>query len=143
MHLDRLDIYIALAAVIVTVVIITAITAAFKGKFPSVETLQELATLFNTKGGIVILLVTMWWFTLVSTVCFGIWVIVKGVDPQHAVVVTILGMLISQAFGNVNGALFKTMTGEDPKMPSGTIGRKFLHEEETVSSNTLTASGGG
>ena len=82
--------------------------------------LQELATVFNTKGGIVFVLLFMWLFTLCGTVSFGIWIIAKGIDPQHTIVVTILGMLVSQAFGNVNGALFTAFKGEDPHPLSGT-----------------------
>lgn len=115
MQFDRWDVYVALFAALFTLVAVATIVAAFKGRMPSVQTLQNLATLFNTKGGVVVLLVFMWWFTLVGTVSFGIWVIAKGIDPQHTVVVTILGMLISQAFGNVNGSLFTMFKGEDPK----------------------------
>jgi hypothetical protein len=84
------------------------------------QSLQELATVFNTKGGIVFVLLIMWLFTLCGTVSFGIWIIAKGIDPQHTIVVTILGMLVSQAFGNVNGALFTAFKGEDPHPLSGT-----------------------
>jgi hypothetical protein len=115
MSFDKLDIYIALGAVIITAFLVSTLILAYRGKFPSVQTLQDIATMFNTKGGIVLLLVVMWFLTLSTTVIFGVWVIVKGVDPQNAVTITIFGMLISQAFGNVNGALFKTMTGDDPK----------------------------
>jgi hypothetical protein len=121
MSFDKLDIYIALGAVIATAFIVSALISVYRGKFPSIQTLQDIATMFNTKGGIVLLLVTMWFITLSTTVIFGVWVIVKGVDPQNAVTITIFGMLISQAFGNVNGALFKTMTGDDPKpIPTST-----------------------
>jgi hypothetical protein len=86
---------------------------------PTVQDIQELATVFSTKGGFILALLVMWFVTLFGTVSFGIWVIVKGVDPQHAVVVTILGMLVSQAFGNVNGSLFTSFKGDDPKAPPG------------------------
>ena len=115
MPFDKYDAYIVIGIALFALFATVTLVAAFKGKFPSVQTLQNLATLFNTKGGVVVLLVMMWWFTLVGTVSFGIWVIAKGIDPQHTVVVTILGMLISQAFGNVNGSLFTMFKGDDPK----------------------------
>ena len=140
---DKLDIYIALGTAILVMLVIITVMAAYRGKFPSVETLQELATVFNTKGGIVLVLLLMWWITLSGTVAFGIWVIAKGVDPQHTVVVTLLGMLVSQAFGNVNGALFTAFKGDDPKPPSGTEMHKTVTTREDVSAtNTMTASGG-
>lgn len=94
--------------------IFIAFVLIFRNHIPSIETIQDMAALFNTKGGIIMFLWLAWLGTLSTTVAFGIWVIVKGVDPQHTVVTIVLGMLISQAFGNVNGALFKTMTGEEP-----------------------------
>jgi hypothetical protein len=93
---------------------------AWKRSFPSVEQVTAFATLFNTPGGIIMFLWAAWVGTLTITVFFGVWVIRVGIDPQHQVVTIILGMLISQAFGNVNGALFKTMTGEKPAPPSNT-----------------------
>jgi hypothetical protein len=93
---------------------------AWKRSFPPVETIVEFAALFNQPGGIIMFLWAAWAGTLTITLLFGIWVIRVGIDPQHSVVVTILGMLISQAFGNVNGALFKTMTGEPKPVSPGT-----------------------
>jgi hypothetical protein len=96
---------------------------------PGPEVVQGYATLANTKGGLVLLMTAMWFFTLIGTASIAIWVLVKGLDPQNGVLITLFGMFISQAFGTVNGALFKTMTGEDPK-PPGTVSTK----SETVSS---------
>lgn len=137
---DKLDIYIALGAAIVAMIVTATITAAFKDKLPSVTTLQEVATIFNTKGGIILVLLMMWGVTLSGTVAFGIWVIAKGIDPQHAVVLTILGMLVSQAFGNVNGSLFTMLKGEDPAPRAGTSSAVTTSRSSSAT-NTLTASG--
>ena len=102
--------------------------------------LQELVTVFNTKGGIVFVLLIMWFITLSGTVAFGIWVISKGIDPQHAIVITILGMLVSQAFGNVNGALFTAFKGEDPQPLSGmssTYTKTLTHDLPSDASKTV------
>lgn len=117
---DKLDLYILIAAFILSGVIWKTLTT-FKQHVPTLASLQELATLTNTKGGIIILLVFMWFFTLILTTGIALWAIVHGVDPQNGILILLFGMLSSGAWGNVNGALFKTMTGEDPKPipPSG------------------------
>lgn len=94
---------------------------ASRFRLPDPTLLQNYATLTNTKGGIIILLIIMWWGTLLLTIAICLWVIVRGVDPQNGVLVVLLSMLTSGAWGNVNGALFKTMTGEDPKPPTTSI----------------------
>ena|SRR5277367_6593194 len=113
---------------------VLVITMAWRGNFPSVDQLLELSTLFNAKGGIIMALWVAWIFTLMLTVGFGMWVIVRGVDPQHTVVTVIFGMLISQAFGGVNGVLFKTMTGEDPKIN----GKSSVATTSTLSTTSTT-----
>lgn len=85
-------------------------------KLPDPAILQNYSTISNTKGGIILILLFLWLFTLILMTAFCVWVIVKGINPQNAVVVMLLGVLSGNAFGNVNGAFFKTMTGEDPKM---------------------------
>jgi len=111
--ITKVDVYVILAVFYCSISVTVWVLIA-RDKIPSVDTLAELAALFNTKGGIIMFLWMAWLGTLTSTLGFGVWVIVKGVNPQHMVVTVLLGMLISQAFGNVNGALFKTMTGEEP-----------------------------
>jgi hypothetical protein len=141
MPLDKLDIGILLVSVVLIVAFVAwVITMTNRGLFPSVSTLQDLATVFSTKGGIILVLLIMWWLTLSGTVAFGVWVIAKGIDPQHAVVVTLLGMLVSQAFGNVNGSLFTMFKGEDPR-PLGTKTATSTTSSSSTT-NTLTASGG-
>ena len=111
---DRTDLYVIVSAVIFTSLVWT-IVALLKRNTPTMESLNELATLTNTKGGIIILLLIMWFFTLTSTIAICLWAVVKGIDPQNGIIVLLLSNLFSGAWGNTNGALFKTMTGEDPK----------------------------
>ncbi len=106
------------AIIVLTAFVVLAIKACRGFKLPDPGSVQGYATLANSKGGLVLLMTFMWFFTLVSTAAFTVWILIRGVDPQNAQVITLTGMFISQAFGTVNGALFKTMTGEDPKPPS-------------------------
>ncbi len=116
---DKLDVYLIAGTFILTISMIVFMAMLWR-RAPSVESLEALASIFNTKGGIIMFLWLAWWVTMFLVIGFGSWVIIKGVDPQHAVVITIMGMLVSNAFGNVSGALFKTMTGEEPRPPAGT-----------------------
>jgi hypothetical protein len=125
--ITRTDIYLAIGLCAVLWLLIKACRL----HLPDPAILQAYATIANTKGGIILSLLMLWVGTLLLTLGFGIWVISKGVDPQHAVVVTLLGMLYSGAFGGVTGALFKTMTGEDPK-PPGTVSTKSETSSSTV-----------
>ena len=111
--ITRTDVWLAVGLALVAFLAIKACRV----QFPDATTVQGYATISNTKGGIILILLFLWLFTLILTVGFCIWVIVKGIDPQHAVVITLIGTLTGTAFGNVNGAFFKTMTGEDPKVP--------------------------
>jgi hypothetical protein len=112
--LTKVDVYVV--AIVMLMSIAGAITVIVKIR-PSVQALVEIAALFNSKGGLIMLMSSLWVFTLLITIAFAVWIIAKGVDPSHAVVVALLAMLTGNAFGNVNGALLKTMTGEDPKPP--------------------------
>lgn len=113
--ITRTDVWaVAIVALLVTFLVKS------RGHWPDVTKVQALATVSNTKGGMVVILLGMWLFTLMITVLFCVWIIVKGVDPQHPVVTTLLGMLVAQAFGTVNGALFTAFKGEDPKPTPGT-----------------------
>ena len=95
-----------------------AIAAIRRCGFPSVDTLIKLAPLFNSKGGLILLLTVMWFFSMIVTISVVIWVVAGKVDPQNTVVVMLLGMLTSGAFGGVSSVLFRTMTGEDPPAPN-------------------------
>lgn len=113
-EITRTDVWVA----IVLALVVTLAIKACRVRTPDPATIQSFATISNTKGGIILILLGLWLFTLVITAIFSVWIIVRGVDPQHPVAITFLAMLTGTAFGNVNGALFKTMTGEDPKAPA-------------------------
>lgn len=107
-------------AIVLTAIVILLIKAC-RVKWPDPAIMQSYATIANTPGGIILLLYFLWVFTLITTVAFCIWVLEKGIDSTNGTVVLITGMLSSGAFGAVTGALFSTMTGQDPKPPTTSI----------------------
>jgi hypothetical protein len=113
-----IDIILVLLLVTALLLVLVALIRAIK--WPSVDDLTKLAPLFNTKGGLIILLTFMWFFSLSTTVAVVVWVVWGKVDPQNSAVVTLTGMLTSGAFGGVSSVLWRTMTGEDPPAPVGT-----------------------
>ncbi len=142
--IDRLDIYLIAGTFLLCAAGFGAVLLLMK-RTPSIADLEALASIFNTKGGIIMFLWFAWWMTLVMLIAFGVWVIVRGVDPQHAVVITVLGTLNGGAFFTVNGALLKTMTGEEPRPPAGTSTTVQQTTTATVAVPTKpdTANGGG
>jgi hypothetical protein len=111
--ITRLDIWIAIALTLLVVLMIKA--CRFTWPDPSV--VQSYATVANTPGGLILILLVLWIGTLAITVAFCVWVLVRGIDPQNGTVVLITGMLSSGAFSAVSGALFTRMTGQEPKLP--------------------------
>jgi hypothetical protein len=112
-NITHTDVWLVL---VLTAFVIISIKACRGFKMPDPGLVQNYATVCNTKGGIILLLLLLWLGTLGLITVFCIWVVARGFDPQNSVIVTLLGTLIGTAFGTVNGALFKTMTGEDPKL---------------------------
>lgn len=118
MGVTKADIYMMIALVI----FVFAVQVWLRHiPVPSLDGFLQIVSMLNSKGGIIMTLLMLWLFTLSAMIVFSVWIIVKGIDPQNAVVVTLLGVLVGQAFGNVNGALFKTMTGEEPSKPTSTV----------------------
>lgn len=101
-------------AVILLVLGVLLAIKACKWQWPAPATMQGYATISNTPGGLILILTLLFILTLFLTIGFGVWIIARGVDPQNAVAITILGMLSSGAFGGVSGALFSQMKGQDP-----------------------------
>jgi len=93
---------------------------ACRFQWPEPAKMQGYATITNTPGGLILILTLLFVLTLFSTLAFGVWIIARGIDPQNAVAITILGMLTSGAFGGVSGALFSQMKGQDPHPPNTT-----------------------
>ncbi len=82
--IPRLEIDLIIVGMMVTTFAF-ALTMLLQRRYPSVETIEGIAAIFNTKGGIIMFLWIAWWMTLLITIAFGMWVIIRGVDPQHGV----------------------------------------------------------
>jgi len=65
----------------------------------------------NSQSGLVLILASMWVFTLTLIMVFGICLIKYHIDANNPVVSRMMEVLIGTAFGSVNGALFVSMTG--------------------------------
>jgi hypothetical protein len=137
MQLPAMSIWLALllTALLMAALALILVSTVRQCRWPSVDSLLKLAPIFNMRGGIIMLLTIMWFTSLFLTMAFVIWVLHVGIDPQNAAVVVALAMLTSGAFGGVNGALFKTMTGEEPKTPVGS-------SSETVVTTQVHTPGG-
>ncbi len=110
------DVWVAICLVM----LITLLIKACRLKWPEPATMQGYATITNTPGGLILILTSLFVLTLFLTIGFAVWIIARGIDPQNAVAITILGMLSSGAFGGVSGALFSQMKGQDPHPPNST-----------------------
>lgn len=119
---------VLLLAAALTMIMLRLIQAI---RWPSVDSIIDgilkIAPVFNSKGGIILLLTFMWFMTLGATVAICLWAIIHGVDPQNGVLIVLLSVLTSGAWGNVNGAWLKTMTGEDLKPVAGTTTDTVVH----------------
>ena len=113
--ITKTDVYIASGVILIAFFLALVVHLFRNGVLPSMNTLADLCAMVNTKGGIIVLLTMMWFITLGGTAAICLWAIVHGVDPQNGILVVLLSVLTSGAWGNVNGALFKTMTGDEPK----------------------------
>lgn len=88
------------------------------GKLPSINSIQGLATVLNTRGGNILILT----FLTVAFSIAGIRLIYWGtmlalsgkIDMKDAILLLPgFGWVTGQLAGGVQGALLKTMTGED------------------------------
>lgn len=90
------------------------------GKLPSVESIQGLATISATKGGNIIILMVMafsFFFAGMRLIYYCLGLSVDGkITVDNAVMMLAISFVTGTAFGNVMGALLKTMTGENVKM---------------------------
>lgn len=123
--ITKIDVWVVIALVL----LVWFALKACKFKVPDPTLLGAYANLTNSKGGIIILLTFMWFITLGLTISICLWAIIHGIDPQNGILILLLGVLTSGAWGNVNGAWLRTLTGEDPKPP-------MVHATETTSTST-------
>ena len=146
--LDRLDIFIAIA-----VFLITVIALRLTKNQVSTQGFQEVASSMNTKGGNVLVLAVMSMFFFVATMWLA-FVVIQDIKAgtlreDNAIALMALQFCMNSAFSACLGAMLKTMTGESPSTPSGTSMTKIVTETKSAleselnatATNTLTASG--
>jgi hypothetical protein len=111
--ITRTDVWV----VIILAAIITLAIKACRGvKVPDPSVIQSYATIANTQGGMILILLMLFISVFTMTTIFCIWTLVRGIDPQNGIVILLTG-LFSGAIGAVSGALFTAMKGQEPKPP--------------------------
>lgn len=94
-------------------------------KLPTVESIQGLATVSATKGGNIIILMVMafsFFFAGMRLIYYCLGLSVDGkITVDNAVMMLAISFVTGTAFGNVMGALLKTMTGENVKSDTSSV----------------------
>jgi hypothetical protein len=97
---------------------------AYTKKLPSVESIQSLATVVNTKGGNILALAAftlVFFFTGLGLIYWALNRIAEGkLTADNAVLMMGLSWILGSAFGGSFSAMLKVMSGENPPPPSGT-----------------------
>jgi hypothetical protein len=122
--ITRFDVW---AVIILAALVILAIKAC-RAKVPDPSVVQSYATIANTQGGMILILLILFISTFSITTVFCIWTLVRGIDPQNGIVILLTG-LFSGAIGAVSGALFTAMKGQEPKPPTVS---SITHTDTTV-----------
>ena len=88
-------------------------------KLPSTESIQNLATVLATKGGNIMILAGMgfvFFFAGLRLIYYCLSLSIDGkVSTDNAVMMLAITFVTGTAFGGTQGALLKTMTGENVK----------------------------
>lgn len=108
----------------------------WKGKLPSTDSIQSIATTVNSKGGNILVLAGLsliFFFTGMRFLYFLIAKIIDGkLTPDNAVAVTGINWVTGAAFGMAFSSLLKAMTGE------GTRSRVSDHPPEATGKGSVT-----
>ena len=109
---------------VVALIVLSYLVLALRGKLPSVEAIQEFASVINSKGGNILWL---GFFTLLffsASVSMFYWAmnrIIEGkLTPDNAVLMMGLQFVTGVAFGGSFASMLKVMSGENPSLPPGT-----------------------
>lgn len=100
------------AFVLLCIAALVAIKAC-RVKMPDPDAVQRYATIANTPGGLIMILLLLFAGLMGAVMLFVVWAIVRNVDPQNGLVILLTGLL-SGAIGAVSGALFTAMKGQEP-----------------------------
>lgn len=89
------------------------------GKLPTTDAIQDLATVLATKGGNIMILTSMgliFFFAGLRLIYYCLSLSIDGkVSTDNAVMMLAITFVTGTAFGGTQGALLKTMTGENVK----------------------------
>lgn len=117
----KVDVYVIAIAGLLTLATISILRQVV---IPSFSTLSSFMALLNSKGGLIFVLLILWIISFTASIALGLWALVKGVSPENAILMMLLSWVTGQAWGNINGALLKTMTGEQPPLTPPIIAPK-------------------
>jgi len=115
--ITKLDVYVFL---IISFFVFVTLIAIKRSVVPSLQSLMSFIALLNSKGGLIFVLLILWIVSFAASITLGLWALIKGVSPQNAILMMLLSWVTGQAWGNINGALLKTMTGEQPPITTST-----------------------
>lgn len=91
-------------------------------KLPSVDSIQQFATVINSRGGNIVWLGVFSLIFFFSSVSFAYWVLNHVVDGKisesNAIVLATFTFMTGSAFGGAFTSMVKAMTGEVPAPPS-------------------------
>jgi hypothetical protein len=125
--ITRTDIWLIIGLVLVIWILLKACRGV---RIPDPSILQGYATIANTQGGMILILLCLFGFVFVITLVFVWWCLLRGIDPQNGLVIMITG-LTAGSVGAFSGALLGAMKGQDPK-PPGTVTTKSEASTSTV-----------
>lgn len=111
-NITRFDVW---AVIILSLLAVLAIKAC-RFAWPDPTVLASYASIANTQGGMIMILLILFISVFAITTVFCIWCLVRGIDPQNGIVILLTG-LFSGAIGAVSGALFTAMKGEAKIVP--------------------------
>jgi len=110
------------------------------GKLPPIETIQQLATITNTKGGNIFILATMSIIFFFTAIRMTYWcldrVAAKAFTADNAVLMLGLSFVTGTAFGGAFSSMLKAMSGEPPIGGSSTTVSSTQPARTTVTTST-------
>lgn len=135
---------------ILATLLVVVLLGAFK-LWPSIDTLNALANLMNTKGGNILLLGFLSIFFFLIGIRFIYWTLERMIENKltvdNAMIMLGVNFVTGTAFGGAFSSMLKTMTGESaPSMPgtkettTSTITSVKTEPATPVASTTTTTS---
>lgn len=109
---------------IIAVLAVLYLVMAYRHLLPSVISIQELANTVNTKGGNILVLLTLtliFFFTGMGLIYWSLNRMNEGkLSADNAVLMMALSWILGTAFGGAFSSMLKVMSGENPVPPANT-----------------------